>query len=235
RVRENFTHGLVSKVKLMRKGFSLIELMIVISIIAILVAMLLPTLNKARSMAKEISCKNNLKQIGLAHNMYILDNNDWIVIGHWPEWYKSLSGVNTSDYGLKYPKSFMCPSETIGFGKYQDGFFNYTHYATNLFLCGLSFDPSYPCHKTSAIKQPSITIFAMDNAQLGAPDIKLTNLLSYRHGNNSFAVKSGYYLENYFGNGHSNIFYFDGHVDIKDIKGMGGVTYGGALLKGFTW
>ena len=56
------------------KGFTLIELLIVISIIAILAAMLLPALNKAKMKAKEITCINNLKQLGSVFLMYL---DDW--------------------------------------------------------------------------------------------------------------------------------------------------------------
>ena len=53
-----------------RRGFTLIELLVVIAIIALLMAILMPVLRKAREQGKDVVCRNNLRQIGLAANFY---------------------------------------------------------------------------------------------------------------------------------------------------------------------
>ena len=59
-----------------RRGFTLIELLVVISIIALLMGILMPALQRVKEQAREITCRANLRQYGLAQTMYLDENDD---------------------------------------------------------------------------------------------------------------------------------------------------------------
>ena len=63
--------------KATRPGFSLIELLVVLAIIAILIGLIMPMLSGARRAAKSVQCKSNLRQLGQALLIYAGDNEGW--------------------------------------------------------------------------------------------------------------------------------------------------------------
>lgn len=80
-------------------GFTLVELLVVIGIIALLISILMPSLTKARRQSQIVACASNLRQIGLALNLYAGDNKGLLPPGHWVNGDASI-GYGWDDYLL---------------------------------------------------------------------------------------------------------------------------------------
>lgn len=123
-----------------KQGFTLVELLVVISIIALLLAVLMPSLNKARAQAQKIVCCNNMKTVLLAADIYALENRECYVpivggpdmtwhingiTGTNPTWYhndsfrktvdlksmKNSNDIKTQSASETLPDKFKCPAD----------------------------------------------------------------------------------------------------------------------------
>lgn len=163
-----------------RRKFTLLELLIVISIIAILASILMPALSSVRQKTKSIQCVGNVKQIGLGISMYSNDNNGWLVpyqtaSGVWKYWYLILgegdyipkNSYASSSIGDTGNTIMHCPAskpdEKGGYGTYY-GINNYFCNTPSSSTIGATF---LQIHK---VLHPSLSVICADGKGTISPD-----------------------------------------------------------------
>jgi len=223
-----------------KSSFTLIELLIVISIISMLAAMLLPALTKARNRASQIFCTGNLKQCFTATCAYISDYNSYLPFGY------DASGAYSGYVSARTPAWYYQLAPYLNVAQ-REGLYEslgrvYAERPTKpiIFTCPshkIPFPNSYPTSYAPGLRTAS-SVPAIDGLQKGKiervknPSAKAwINEWQYADGTNpawpSITINEGNIIpgntNNFFGMRHfnsGNILFFDGHaawIPFKDV------------------
>jgi prepilin-type N-terminal cleavage/methylation domain-containing protein len=149
-------------------GFTLVELLVVISVIAILAAILFPVFAQAREKARQTSCLSNMRQMGLAVQMYAQDYDECLPLAATATDTGFLNWHHLVDPYVKNQQVWVCPSYN---GPIRDIYGNLVcHYGYNAFYLNLSVDPTNiytlnnaPGISLAGIAEPAKCALIVDN------------------------------------------------------------------------
>lgn len=225
---DNLIHRCDSNGALIRhlpKGFTLIELLVVISIISLLISILLPALASARESANAITCANNVRQIGLALNMYVSDHDDYWAnardpIGGWSVAVIRSGYLKSGMRSFLFQQNLACRSNKITNPDYSSFYGAVTRLNESAedidTLWGLRWSPTRWTRITS-VSKPSQTSALVETGYIGT-DYAFPNYFQWEYFlNASYSASVNHSRGAVSSVGGSGIFYDDLHQGSSNI------------------